>query len=198
MVTYSSKWSHRTFALHVENIGAKLFMLRKTDLWWLCAYPLYQIIGTIRHEALHTIGAHMEGAQVTEFVFFPSFHHEIGFRWGYVSLGGDTSWVTYSAPYLGDMFTYLCFFLICMFVVNIPRWLWLNLGIVGLLSPILNSLYNYLRGFFRPNTDVAVLFRELPSMLVHVYFIGTLLLYCIGVYIVVRYSKMATRCRSIG
>jgi hypothetical protein len=30
-------------------------VLKKTDLLWLLAYPIYQIIGTIRHEGSHAL-----------------------------------------------------------------------------------------------------------------------------------------------
>jgi hypothetical protein len=41
-------------------------MLQKRDMLWILAYPIYQIIGTIRHEGSHALVALLEGARVTD------------------------------------------------------------------------------------------------------------------------------------
>jgi hypothetical protein len=71
-------------------------MLQKRDLLWILAYPIYQIIGTIRHEGSHALVALLEGARVTEFVFWPSFT-KYGFYWGYVRITGSTDWIFLAA-----------------------------------------------------------------------------------------------------
>lgn len=45
--------------------------LKKADLLWLLAYPLYQIIGTIRHEASRALMAWLEGSAFTNLCFGP-------------------------------------------------------------------------------------------------------------------------------
>ena len=75
-------------------------MLRRIDLLWLLAYPLFQVLGTIRHEGSHVLAALLEGVNVTEFAFLPSIHPPNGFLWGYVSFQGNTPWFTLAAPYL--------------------------------------------------------------------------------------------------
>jgi hypothetical protein len=43
---------------------------QRSDLFWLLAYPLYQVIGTTRHEASHAV-AMEEGATIAQFVVLP-------------------------------------------------------------------------------------------------------------------------------
>ena len=64
--------------------------MKKSDWLWLLAYPLYQILGTIRHEAGHALAAWLQGAEITEFVFLPGMRGEI-FYWGYVRWTGETT-----------------------------------------------------------------------------------------------------------
>ena len=47
--------------------------MKKKDFLWLLLYPVYQTIGTFRHEGSHALAAMAEGAEVTQFVFWPSF-----------------------------------------------------------------------------------------------------------------------------
>ena len=162
--------------------------MRRSDFLWLLAYPLYQLVGTLRHEAAHALVARLEGARILEFVWWPTFTEKAGFYWGYVSWKGHTGWPTLAAPYIGDLITYLLFFaLLARFTIR-PRWLKLNLVILGLVSPFANSLYNYWGGLFHPN-DVGKLFQELPTTSVHVYFLVTLSLYALGLIVLVRSSR---------
>jgi hypothetical protein len=45
---------------------------RKFDLWWLLGYPIYQTLGTIRHEGSHALVAMLQGAHIIKFQAFPS------------------------------------------------------------------------------------------------------------------------------
>lgn len=152
--------------------------LRRHDSLWLAAYPLYQLIGSLRHEASHALVAVLQGATIQEFVFWPSFTGS-AFRWGYVIWYGSTSWVATAAPYLCDLATFALFFLIC------ARWrlrghlLWVNLVAIGLVSPLVNSAYNYLIGL-RGRGDVAQLLYEMPGAAVQTFFAVTLLLYAVA------------------
>jgi hypothetical protein len=70
------------------------------------------------------------------------------------------------------------------------KYIWLNLVIIGLISPLANSLYNYL-GSPGPNTDAGRLLEALPSNVVHGYFLLTLSVYILGIFLVFRYSNTA-------
>ena len=122
-------------------------MIRKRDWLWLLLLPIYLIISTYRHESAHAIAATMQGAEVMKFVFWPSFYENGKFYFGYVSWrGGETNWLVDAAPYFMDILTYSVFFPIIYWVKFRKHGLWLNLVIIGLFSPIVNTLYNYVRG----------------------------------------------------
>jgi hypothetical protein len=154
--------------------------IRAADLRWLLAYPIYQTIGTIRHEASHALVALVEGGRIERFIVWPSLMHG---RWlfGEVEWSGPVNWVAVAAPYLGDVVIYALFFVICTRLPISRHWVWLNLVILGLISPLLNSAYEYLLALAgRSDTDVGYLLAVLPAPAVHVYFVVTLLLYVVG------------------
>jgi hypothetical protein len=159
--------------------------LKKADLLWILAYPLYQIIGTIRHEASHALMAWLEGSTVNKFVFWPTVNQSGRFLWGYVELSGPTTWLTSAAPYFVDPLTFGLFFWMCLRLRFPRRWVWLNAVIIGLLSPLFNSGYNYWRSPVAVS-DVGRLLLSLPPFMVHAYLVLTMALYVVGLYIVFR------------
>ncbi|MEA3327922.1 MAG: hypothetical protein U9R53_11570 [Chloroflexota bacterium] len=141
-------------------------MIRKRDLIWLFLIPLYLIMGTFRHEFSHALVAHLQGAEITKFTFWPSIQNNGTFYFGYVTMRGETSWLVDAAPYLFDILTYAIFFPLVFFLPFRKHWIWLNLVIIGVISPIINSLYNYLFG-----SDVEKLLAALPDLMVHGFFL---------------------------
>lgn len=166
-------------------------MLKKSDLAWILAFPLYQTLGTLRHEGSHALAALLQGTQIEEFVFWPTVTSGV-FRWGYVRLSGSVDWLFYAAPYLGDLLTYSIFAAVCLWIVFRRRWVWLNLVIIGMISPLVNSLYNYW-GSQGSTNDVGTLFNMLPPSAVHAYFLITISFYALGIFLVFRVSKMKRR-----
>lgn len=160
-------------------------------LLWFLAYPIYQVIGTFRHETSHAIMAILQGAQIEEFVFLPVLKEGKRVVWGFVRWSGPTNWLTTAAPYFCDLITFGIFFWICFRVSFSMRWIWLNLVILGMLSPLINSTYNYL-GVFRGTNDVGRLAKALPGYSVHIYFIFTFILYVVGLVLVFRSSRTAS------
>ena len=155
--------------------------MKRKDLLWILAYPVYQIIGTIRHEGSHALAAMAEGARVMEFVFWPSFFNE-KFYWGYVIWHGSTTWFTTAAPYFCDLITFFLALLIILEAKPKRRWVWLNILIIGMLSPFINSVYNYMRGLITSLHDVGELLWGLNPVAVHLYFALTLVFYAWGLY----------------
>lgn len=154
--------------------------MRKKDFLWAFAYPIYQIIGTFGHEGSHALAAMAEGADVTDFVFWPNF--DLGrFMWGYASWHGSTTWFTLAAPYFCGLLTFFVALLITLEVKPKPRWLWLNILIIGMLSPFINSVHNYRVGL-GGRWDVGELLSSLDPIAVHLYFILTLVFYAWGIY----------------
>jgi hypothetical protein len=154
---------------------------RKSDLLWILAYPLYQLIGTFRHEASHALVAALQGASIEEFVFWPTWTGS-GVRWGYVNWSGPTSWVSLAAPYLCDLATFALFYLICTRFRFRRHWVWVNLVAIGQISPLVNSGYNYLNGL-RGGGDVARLLQTLGGPMVHGYLAATLAGYVVGLFL---------------
>ena len=155
--------------------------MRRKDLLWILAYPVYQIIGTIRHEGSHALAAMAEGAEVTKFVFWPNFDLG-GFQWGYAGWNGSTTWFTTAAPYFCDLITFFVALLIILEVKPQRRRLWLNILIIGIVSPLVNSAYNYSGGLRGSFNDVGELLWVLNPLAVHLYFAVTLVFYAWGLY----------------
>lgn len=150
--------------------------MKKRDLLWALAYPLYQLIGTARHELGHAAVAWLQGYPITAFVFWPTEDH-----WGYVVWEGPVTAVSLFGPYVLDLLTFLVAFLLIVRVRFRRRWLWLNVVILGVISPLVNSFYNYWGGLRGSSNDVGRLLALWPPSLVHGYFGVTLGLYLIGV-----------------
>src|SRR4051812_23211718 len=107
------------------------YKMKKSDAWWLLAYPIYQFIGTSRHEFSHAAAAIWQGAHITGVKLLPSVHPTMGFLWGYVNFkGGHPDWVTISAPYFCDLLTFACFGFLCIHFRRMPHWLWLNVFVL--------------------------------------------------------------------
>jgi hypothetical protein len=155
--------------------------LARGDLLWLLAAPLYILIGTLRHELSHAIVALLLGARIEQFVFWPTWS-EGSFRWGYVVWYGREALVVTVGPYLCDLAMFALFFMICKRIRFRRHWVWVNLVIIGLISPLLNSAYNYVRGLMGSG-DVAKLLGQLPTSAVHAYFGVTLCLYLVGLIV---------------
>ena len=155
--------------------------MKRKDLLWILAYPVYQTVGTIRHEESHALAAMAERAKVTKFVFWPSFlNREL--YWGHVSWHGSTTWFTIAAPYFCDLITFFVALLIILEAKPRRRWLWINILIIGMLSPFINSAYSYGRALARGRGDTGELLTVLDPIAVHLYFAVTLVFYAWGLY----------------
>jgi len=165
--------------------------LKKIDFLWLLAFPLYQTIGTLRHEGSHALVAMLQGATIQEFVFWPQVTNGISY-WGYVRWSGFTNWLTIAAPYFNDLVWFSIFYFIFTKVQIKRRWLWVNLVIIGLISPLVNSGYAYLRGVLGSPNDFTHLANTLPATIVHGYYLVTLAVYASLLYSLLRpqYSRL--------
>ena len=159
--------------------------MKKKDLRWLFLFPVYLLLGTIRHEGFHALAAVAEGAKIHQFVFWPSLGPGGEFYFGYVSWQGTASWITTAAPYAGDLLTFLAGFLLLASIRIQHRGLWINILILTMLSPLLNSAYNY-GGGLRKMNDVGFLLHTLNPLAVHLYFAPTMTLYAFGIWYFVK------------
>lgn len=155
--------------------------MKRKDLLWFLLLPVYYTIGTIRHEGSHALAAMAEGKKITMFVFWPNFRKG-EFSFGYIGIEGTTTWFTWAAPYLCDLIIFFIALLIILKAKPQRRWLWLNILIIGMLSPLINSAYNYCAELAGQFNDVGVLLFHLNPIAVHLYFVLTLLFYAWGIY----------------
>ena len=95
---------------------------------------------------------------------------------------------TFGAPYLCDFLTFGVFFSVCMLVRFKRHWVWLNLVVIGILSPLVNSFHNYRGGLQGPN-DVGKLLKLLPEGIVHGFFWVTISVYLVGFVVVFSLSR---------
>ncbi len=160
----------------------------RQDWLWVFAFPLYQIIGTIRHEGAHALAIMLEGGRVIKFVFWPTWERQ--FYWGYVQWSGQTDWLISAAPYLADFLTFLAFYLICTLTRVRRHWVWVNLYVIGLLSPLINSGYRYVSSFFRTG-DLTPVLSAVSPWTVHAYFLLTLALYVAALARIQRVTRTA-------
>lgn len=157
--------------------------MKKSDALWLLALPIYQIIGTARHELSHALAAIIQGAHIIEIHLLPSIHPINGFLWGYVHCaGGRMNWFTMSAPYFCDLIVFIISALLCIRVHHMPRWLWINCFVLGIASPLLDVVYNYQKVFTRKQGDVNYLMTQFPDVIVHLVFLLTIFAFCVGVW----------------
>lgn len=161
--------------------------LGKSDLWWLIGFPAYQILGTIRHEGSHALAAILQGAHIAKFQVLPSILPDGRFFWGYVTFaGGHPTWLTTAAPYFCDLLTLPIFSWLALRGRRMPHWLWVNVFVLGVLSPLANTLYNYLIAVIRHGGDVFVLLARFPHWAVHTVFLAAIVLLGAGTWATIR------------
>jgi hypothetical protein len=179
---------HRALT-HACNLETSVVPLKHAVGWrllflLLLMWPIYQIIGTARHELSHAVMARWQGATITGIHVLPSWRPGAGLYWGSTSWsGGHTTWLVGAAPYFYDLLTALLFTWICSRLIRRNWWLWFHCWAFGLWSPLLNSACAYLFGI-RPasRNDVASVMRSAPKELVHLWFIVTLAFYAFAVW----------------
>jgi hypothetical protein len=155
--------------------------MKRKDLRWFLLFPVYHTFSTIRHEGSHVLAAMADGAEITKFVFWPSIRNG-EFSFGYVGVEGSTTWFMRAAPYFCDLIIFFVAILVILEAKPQRRWLWLNILIIGMLAPFLNSAYNYFRGVARGLGDVGILLLDLNPIAIHLYFVLTLSFYAWGLY----------------
>lgn len=136
-----------------------------------------------RHEAGHAAGALLfDEARITSFSILPRISEQGALIRPHVRVAGSTSAMTRFAPYLLHVAGFLIFLPICLATLRLRRWIWLNLVILGLFLPLLDTLGNYAVGLVRARSDVGRLLGAWPDGWVHLYFLGTIAFYQYGSY----------------
>jgi len=170
-------------------------VIKRTDIFYVLAIPIYFLIAATRHEFSHGIAAVLLGGYITEIQILPMNHPEMGLVFAYINVDGLKphwdNWVIYAAPYLCDVVLFLLSFLFCILMNHMPRWLWLNCFIIGILSPLINTANNYMRVltkyiFARQDNDVTILMVYFPAVMVHMLFLGIITVFVVGAWLSAR------------
>ena len=122
-----------------------------------------------RHEGSHAVMAYWEGAEINEISLFPGIHEDLGFYFAYVKHSEGTSWLTEAAPYISDILLILITSALLFWKRNII--FFDAIILLGLISPLIDLIYNYQGGLWRSGTDVSDMLELLPKTLVHCAFI---------------------------
>ena len=162
------------------------FVFKGRDWLWALGLPIYILIGTARHELSHAFAATLEGAHVESIHLIPSLPPHRGVLWGYVNWSGTTTWLSLAAPYFCDLLTFLLGVWIFRSRITMPRWVRIQVFVIGVLSPAINSLFNYQAGLYNPSADVARVVKSVPLVWVGAWVVGSLALYGVGIFSLVK------------
>jgi hypothetical protein len=112
-----------------------------------------------------------------------------GLIWGSVRWSGSTTWLSLAAPYFCDLLTFLSGYCLLRARMGVPRWVQVQIFVVCLISPIINSLYNYQGIWHNPRSDVARVAAAISWPWVTGWFLLSLTTYALGIYILLRQAK---------
>ena len=107
--------------------------------------------------------------------------------------GGRVTPLVIAAPYLVDFFFFALFGIICAAIPRMPRWAWVNCFIIGVLSPLIDTAYNYRGLFIGKYNDAVYLARVHGSIVTHVLFATAIACYIVGTASVVMRRMKADR-----
>ena len=126
-----------------------------------------------RHEGSHALLAWLEGAEIYKLSLIPGIHEELGFYFAFVSHDGKTSWLTEAAPFFADVLVLIFGILILRRYYGSRFYTWILW--LGIISPMIDLVYNYQGGLWREGTDVADLLEALPDLMVHIAYLSAIL-----------------------
>ena len=180
-------WSaRRRRSIRHPEYEMPVFAFRRRDWLWFWALPIYILIGTARHELSHAFAATLEGARVQSIHLIPSLAPHHGVLWGYVNWTGTTTWLSLAAPYFCDLLTFLLGIWIFRSRVTMPRWVRVQVFVVGVLSPAINSLFNYAAALYNPTADIARVATTVPRAWVIAWVVVSLAIYWVSIFFLVK------------
>jgi len=153
---------------------------KKSDLSWLLGAPFYILINSLRYQLAAILMVSLTGGTILNKSFLPTFGNGGWLRFSTVRWQGGVDWLILSAPYLADLIFFVCIAAITYNFRIKHRSVLINLIIIGLLFPILNSGYSYICSAF-VQTDMTRIIDLMPfEEVVHLYFVATL-----GAYVLI-------------
>jgi len=132
---------------------------------WLLAYPIIQVLSTLRHEGAHALAAHLEGAKITGFRIIPG-SLDGRRQWGWcswTSVRPMTEWA-FLAPFI-ILPAIILFSLVLAEIVwrsaNFSHHIWMTIMLFGVISPAVDTAAVYWR-FKRDSGDLKDALRINP------------------------------------
>ena len=138
--------------------------------WWIwvihiALYPLYQIIGTWKHEGAHALAAKAQGLTIVEFKFIPS-RVDGRWLWGYVRwTGGVANMTTLLMPYYVDAALFCVS--VGLFTGIAEEWwaqhiqLFFLSFILTIILPLVDVIYNLGKWWIKDTGDFAEAFKDI-------------------------------------
>lgn len=136
--------------------------------WWawilnIVLYPIYQILGTLKHEGAHALGAKIQGLRILEFRYLPS-RIDGRWYWGYVRFDGMPNTTTRLMPYYVDAIVFIIG--VSLFWTNEEWWaqhaqLFLPSFILTIILPIVDVIYNLGKWWIGDRGDFAEAFKDI-------------------------------------
>ena len=137
------------------------------------------IVTTFRHEGSHALATLLQGVELIEVRLLPGYREDVGFYFGYVIRGDGGNWLILAAPFLTAVIWFALAFMLLRQLRMPGRW-WSAVFLLGIVSPLIDLVYNYQGGFWRAGSDVARLLDSLPDPVVHLGFLTAIALCILG------------------
>ena len=131
-------------------------------LWHILAYPIYQILSTIRHELSHAVAYWLSGWRVTEIKVLPS-KVDGRFYWGYIRVEPKNHYNLNIhmalAPHYVNLISITAWL---SWYLNDYPWIrsdathtWIIITVLGLISPAVDFGYGLLKSIITNHGDFA-------------------------------------------
>jgi hypothetical protein len=128
-----------------------------------------------------------QGGRISGFSVLPSDR-----GWGFVQFqGGQIDWLTFAAPYLGDALVFAVGYVWAFRIPPDRRWLFVNVLVIMMLSPLINTTYNSVGGLASSGSDFFWLGRQFGATSVTMASGLAIASYGYGIFRVLTRSPMA-------
>ena len=140
-----------------------LFDIIRDAPWWvwithLLLYPVYQVLGTLKHEGAHALVGIAQGLRVLEFHVLPERINGQWF-WGRVLMSGRLSTLGFLAPYIVDLAVFTAGLMVGQWVSYdwwmAHAWVFFMTMILLVVLPLVDVVYNVVKWWVRDRGDFA-------------------------------------------
>ncbi|MBN2047984.1 MAG: hypothetical protein JW750_09090 [Anaerolineaceae bacterium] len=172
-------------------------MLRRKDLIWLYGLPVYLWLNSMRRGLALSLAVWIKGGAVEKFRLIPAVQFQGWFQFEQIAWRGEPSLLIVAAPYLFDLLTFIIFYGMFTRFVFRRRWVFINLFIFGMISPIIHSMYHYLLGGVWENDVSRIMNVYMQEPLAHVLFVLMIGFFALAIQQVTQSSPTAKYYREL-